>query len=157
MKTEFIKDTLKASLMLIITWAVSFLVLGVFGGCDQIEVQKKVIEIPEIVLGERVEIPQIVKGATFQVIDIDTIKNLIMWHSEETDTLTIRWDANQEPDLLGYSIKFTNEYGEVIEAGPFSGENYKINLERGTWEIFIFAHDKAGNKSGPSKRIKIIL
>ena len=74
----------------------------------------------------------------------------------------LRWSANTEADLVGYSIYYgtsSRNYDRVVEPGNVT--DYYLGklslLENTPYYFSITAYDSAGNESGPSNEIQVSL
>ena len=76
------------------------------------------------------------------------------------ETLSVRWDANNEADLAGYRIYRTDAPGEWIYAAAAGDTSAKVALLVGGYyekiSIYITAYDGSGNESAASDTISQI-
>jgi hypothetical protein len=81
--------------------------------------------------------------------------------SQGTASLTLRWNANTEPDLAGYRIygaKSSGAYGAPVATVPASATSFvATGLEPGVTYFFVIsAFDTAGNESPRSAEVSAV-
>ena len=79
-----------------------------------------------------------------------------MVHGHGAESVTLAWDANPEPDVIGYRVRFgtaTGNYTETVDAGNATTATLP-NLTAGTkYFIVATAYNAAGLESLPSAEI----
>jgi len=82
--------------------------------------------------------------------------------SQEGDSVTLAWDANVEPDLMGYKVYWgvaSRTYGTPVEVlltsltNPNSPSYTVTGLANGTWYFAVTAYNTAGLESGYSNEV----
>ncbi len=71
----------------------------------------------------------------------------------------LAWDANTEPELIGYKLYQSTTSGDYPGPGivtiPAGTETVSITLSNGVWYYVLTAYDQYGNESGFSNEVMI--
>ncbi len=72
--------------------------------------------------------------------------------------VSLAWDANTEPDLAGYQIRYGNtsgNYTRMINVGNATSCTVSDLIANTTYYFVVIAYDQAGNVSQPSNEVEI--
>jgi hypothetical protein len=75
-------------------------------------------------------------------------------------SLTLKWNANTEPDLAGYRIycgTHSTVYDLQLAVEKTLVTGVVTNLTSGTYYCVVKAYDTAGNESGPSQEVSKVI
>jgi hypothetical protein len=81
--------------------------------------------------------------------------------AQSTASVTLRWNANTEPDLAGYRIygaKSSGAYGAPVATAPANATSFvATGLEPGVTYFFVItAFDSSGNESTRSAEVSAV-
>ena len=73
--------------------------------------------------------------------------------SATTNSATLQWGANQEPDLAGYRVYHgttSNDFPNAQDVGKITNHQYTNLVSNKTHYFVVTAYDTSGNESPPS-------
>jgi hypothetical protein len=77
--------------------------------------------------------------------------------------VTLRWHANQEPDLAGYRLYYGSQprsqaaYATAVSIADPGATVWSLELEPGTYYFALTAVDASGNESGFSNEVNAVI
>ena len=81
---------------------------------------------------------------------------LLLATTAHAELLTFAWDANSEPDVIGYRLHFGSEsgdYGRAVNCGNVT--QFSLELEEGERFVVVTAYNAAGLESPPSNELDL--